>query len=52
MFRKDAVGGERVKRILDGSSSEEEEGGGKVAKLEKPTDFLVERKPEKKKEVR
>lgn len=54
VFRKDAVGGERVKRILDSSSgSEGEEPGGttKVLKTANPTDHLVEKKEEKRKQV-
>jgi len=54
VFRKDAVGGERVKRILDSSSGSEGEEPGrttKVLKTSNPTDHLVEKKEEKKKQV-
>jgi len=58
-FRRDAVGGERVKRILENSESsnssgnEEEKGEtvAKVAKMDNPTDHLVGVKVEKKKAV-
>jgi len=54
-FRRDAVGGERVKRILDNSDSssgsEEGETAVKVAKTDNPTDHLVGAKVEKKKAV-
>ena len=47
-FRRDAVGGEKVKRILENSDSsssgnEEEKGetAAKVAKTDNPTDHLV-----------
>jgi len=52
VFRKDAVGGECVKRILDSSSgSEDEKSGSKIPKVTNPTDHLVEKKEEKKKQA-
>jgi len=54
VFRKDAVGGEKVKRILDSSSGSDEEEklkSSKVQKVSNPTDHLVEKKQEKKKQV-
>jgi len=50
-FRRDAVGGERVKRILDSDSGSEEEAGGKARRVDRPTDHLVPLVVEKKKEV-
>ena len=49
-FRKDTVSGARVKRLLESSSGSEEE-EAKVQKVANPTDHLVTKKEEKKKEV-
>jgi len=50
-FRRDAVGGERVKRILDSDSNSDGESEPKVQKVSNPTDHLTGIRVEKRKEV-
>ena len=50
-FRRDAVGGERVKRILDSDSNSDGEMESKVQKVSNPTDHLTGIRVEKRKEV-
>jgi len=50
-FRRDAVGGERVKRILDSDSNSDGETESKVQKVSNPTDHLTGIRVDKRKEV-
>jgi len=50
-FRRDAVGGERVKRILDSDSNSDGEAESKVQKVSNPTDHLTGIRVDKRKEV-
>merc|ERR1712032_40393 len=50
-FRRDAVGGERVKRILDSDSNSDSETESKVQKMANPTDHLTGIRVDKRKEV-
>merc|ERR1712176_1211789 len=52
VFAREAITGDKVKRLVDDSSSDEENGSEvKKVKTLKPTDHLVERKVEAKKQV-